>query len=122
MFTILRNNRIIGQFFSVPYSFANLITMAVAYFGSSSMVRQMRSVCSQAMSVLPLPPNRSSTMLLGAELFLMGYASSGMGFIVGCSLLRLGLSKFQMVDCLRSANQRCFPLGSQPNSTGSCCH
>ena len=97
-------------------------TMAVAYFGSSSIVRQMRSVCSQAMSVLPLPPNRSSTMLLGAELFLMGYASSGMGFIVRCSLLRLGLSKFQMVDCLRSANQRCFPLGSQPNSTGSCCH
>ena len=36
------------------------------------MVRQMRSVCSQAMSVLPLPPNRSSTMLFGAELFLMG--------------------------------------------------
>ena len=43
-------------------------------------MRQMRSVCSQAMSVEPLPPNRSMTTPLGAELFLIGYASSGMGF------------------------------------------
>ena len=88
--------------------------MTVAYFGSSSIVRQIRSVCSQAMRVEPLPPNRSITTALGALLFLMGYASSGIGFMVGWSALFLGLSKFQMVDCFRSANHLCFPLGSQP--------
>src|SRR5699024_7329453 len=100
----------------------NRCTMTLAYLGSSSIVRQMRSVCSQAMSVEPLPPNRSMTTPLGAELFLMGYASSGMGFIVGCWTDLFGLSKFQMVDCFRSANHLCLPLGSQPNNTGSCCH
>lgn len=64
----------------------------------------------------------SSTMALGAELFLMGYARSGSGFMVGCSLLWVGRSYFQTVVCLRSENHLCLPLGSQPYSTGSCCH
>ena len=44
----------------------------LAYFGSSSIVLQMRSVCSQAISVEPLPPNRSITTAFGALLFLIG--------------------------------------------------
>ena len=42
-------------------------TMTSQNFSSSSMVRQMRSVCSQAMRVLPEPPKGSSTMALLME-------------------------------------------------------
>ena len=44
------------------------------------------------------------------------------GMVVGCCSDFFGLSKFHMVDCFRSANHLCLPLGSHPNSTGSCCH
>ena len=54
------------------------------------------------------------TTAFGALLFLMGYASSGIGFMVGWSADFFGLSKFQIVDCFLSANHLCFPLGSQP--------
>lgn len=41
----------------------------IAEFSSSSMVQQMRSVCSQAMSVEPEPPKGSRTTLFAIELF-----------------------------------------------------
>ena len=50
------------------------------------------------------------------------YHLSLIHILVGCSLECFGLSKFQIVVCLRSENQRCLPLGIQPKSTGSCCH
>lgn len=57
---------------SSGYSVLYRRTMTLAYRGSSSIVRQMRSVCAQAMSVLPEPPNGSITTPFGAELFLIG--------------------------------------------------
>ena len=86
------------------------------------MVRQTRSVCSQAMRVLPEPPNGSSTMALLMEELRMGYAKSGTGFMVGWSLFFLGLSNSQMVDSFRPVYHWCLPFFFQPKRIGSCCH
>ena len=47
---------------------------------------------------------------------------STLGMLVGWLALRFGLAKFQMVVCLRSEYQGCFPFWRKPYSTGSCCH
>ena len=59
------------------------LTITSQNFSSSSMVKQDRSDCSQAMSVEPLPPKGSSTRVLLMLLFIIGYAKSGTGFMVG---------------------------------------
>ena len=51
-------------FSSVPTCSMYLRTMTSQNFSSSSMVQQMRSVCSQAMSVEPEPPKPDSGILL----------------------------------------------------------
>ena len=43
----------------------------------------MRSDCSQAISVLPEPPKGSRTTALLMEEFMIGYAKSAIGFMVG---------------------------------------
>ena len=86
------------------------------------MVWQILFVCSQAMSVLPEPPNGSRTIQLLMLEFFMGYATSGMGFIVGWSPFFFGLSNSHIVVCLRSEYHRCLPFFFQPNRHGSCCH
>src|SRR5512146_1827640 len=61
-----------------------------AYFGSFSIVRQTRPRRSQAISVVPEPANRSSTISPGRLEFLSDRSTSSSGFIVGCSSLFLG--------------------------------
>lgn len=63
--------------------------------------------------------NGSSTSVLLMELFIMGYASSAIGFMVGWSPFFLGLSYSQTVVSLRPAYHTCFPDFFQPNRTGS---
>ena len=86
------------------------------------MVRQIRSVCSQAMRVEPEPPKGSSTTEFAILELPMGYASSGIGFMVGWSPFFLGLSNSQMVVSFLPVYHWCFPFFFQPYSTGSCCH
>ena len=56
---------------SRPVNCCQRSMMTSAYCGSYSIVKQRRFICSQAISVLPLPPNKSSTICPGLELFLM---------------------------------------------------
>ena len=76
-----------------PVKFSHRFTMTSTYLGSYSIVQHLRLSCSQAMRVEPLPPNRSSTVWPGFELFLMSLPQSTTGFMVGCSALRGGLSQ-----------------------------
>ena len=58
--------------------------------GSSSVKNASRPVCSAAVSVEPLPPNRSSTFSPGLEEYSIALAASSTGFsvrwIIACEL------------------------------------
>lgn len=56
---------------SRPVNCSQRSMITSAYCGSYSIVKHRRFICSQAMRVLPLPPNKSSTICPGLELFLM---------------------------------------------------
>ena len=115
-------SRITYTFSVVPTCSIYLFTMTSQYFSSSSDVQQILFVCSQAISVLPLPPNGSSTIQFATLEFFIGYAISGTGFIVGWSPFFFGLSNSQIVVCFLSEYHLCLPFFFQPNRTGSCCH
>ena len=59
------------------------------YFGSNSIVQLTRFVCSQAISVLPDPPNRSSTVSPAFEELKIALIASAVGFCVGCTYSRV---------------------------------
>ena len=79
------------------------------YFGSNSIVQLTRFVCSQAISVLPDPPNRSSTVSPAFEELKIALIASAVGFCVGCTYSRV-LSRLmsQTVVWQRSPNHSQF--------------
>ncbi len=84
---------------------AHLRRITSQYFGSSSIMRQTRPVCSQAINVLPDPPKVSMTISPRLLEFLMSYTSISTGFIVGCTSFRFGLLYSMTVVWLRSPYQ-----------------
>ena len=75
-----------------PVSSTYLRRMTDAYFSSSSIIWQIRFVCSHAIIVEPLPPKVSRTMAFSWEELQIGYPSRSSGFDVGWFLFRFGLS------------------------------
>ncbi len=59
-------------------------TITSTYFGSSSISRARRPVRSAAISVVPEPPNGSSTMSRLLDELRIARSTSATGFIVGC--------------------------------------
>src|SRR5574344_2263073 len=86
---------------------AQRLRITSAYFGSNSIERLTRAVCSQAISVLPEPPKRSR--ITSPDLLELNIAlhASAVGFCVGCTYSRV-LSRLmsQTVVWQRSPNHR----------------
>ena len=71
-------------------------------------------VRSAAISVVPLPPNGSSTSPPRGLELRIARSTSPTGFIVGCRSLRLGRSMNQTSPWSRAPHQWCFAPSGQP--------
>ena len=75
------------------------------YFGSNSMTLACRPIFSQAMIVVPLPPNGSRIVSRDLLLFRRARSTSSTGFIVGCSRLAAGRLICHVSPWFRSPHQ-----------------
>ena len=84
------------------------VTTTSAYFGSSSIVRQILPVTSHPKSVLPAPPNKSTATLPALLLLMRERRTNSTGFMVGWSRLAAGFFSSHSVDCDLSPYQGSF--------------
>ena len=66
----------------LPVNFSHRCTIVSQYGGSSSIKNALRPVCSQAISVEPLPPNRSRTFSPVSDEYWIARTASSTGFSV----------------------------------------
>ncbi len=78
-----------------PVNSSHRRTITSTYFGSSSISRATRPDFSAAISVVPEPPNGSSTTLPGRLELRIARSTSSTGFIVGCRSFFCGFLIFQ---------------------------
>jgi len=95
--------------------------MTSAYFGSYSIRLQRRASLSDAMSVVPEPPHRSTTKPpRGLELAIMR-STSATGFMVGCSSERCGFGT-EIMLLAKSSTTTSVPLIRRMLSPLATCH
>src|ERR1039458_5383111 len=89
-----------------PVNSCHLVTITSQYFGSNSITRAWRPDFSQAINVVPEPPNGSSTVSRPLLLFLMARSTSSTGFIVGCRSFTEGFLMNQTSPWSRAPHQK----------------
>src|SRR5262245_24279427 len=102
-----------------PENSSNRRTITSQKCGSSSIRNAWRPVCSAAMSVVPEPPNGSSTRSPSRELLVIARMTSSTGFMVGCSSDRLGRGISHTSSRSRAAPNEDLPIDCQPYQMGS---
>src|SRR5262249_49539352 len=102
-----------------PENSSNRRTITSQKCGSSSMRNARRPVRSAAISVVPEPPNGSSTPSPLRELLVIARTTSSTGFMVGCSSDRLGRGISHTSSRSRAEPNEDLPADCQPYQIGS---
>jgi hypothetical protein len=89
-------------------------TITSQYFGSSSITRASRLVCSHAINVVPDTPNGSRIVSRVLLLFRSARSTNSAGFVVGCCRFAIGRLMNQTLPWFRSPHRKLRPVA--PNT------
>ena len=98
----------------LPLNSCQRRTITSQYFGSNSISRAWRPAFSHAISVVPEPPNGSSTVSRPLLLLRMARSTNSTGFIVGCRSFTTGFFTNQTSPWSRAPHQKWSVPSFQP--------